>query len=281
MRQQLLELVVETLRGLVVGLRVAEPHAAVAVQGHAILRPRQILGREPEVDRVAGHALQRPRRRQFRFDRLLAAVHLGLRLADHLDAAERELEVVAAEVEVVQARGSSGRRSGSLPWRARAPPGCCGRCSCARADRTGWRGRSGACSVAEASSSFAELAAPQETTTMSALKVSSVPSRSTATSVTALPDVLVWSASCPGVCHQRDVGMLERRPHRQHLGVRLCVNQAREAVAGRAADAVAVGHVGLVEHHPARARGTGCSPAAARSSESCWMRGSCETAGNG
>ena len=55
-----------------------------------------------------------------------------------------------------------------------------------------------------------------------------------------------------GVGQQRDVRVLERRADRQHLGVRLCVNQAREAVAGRAADAVAVGHVGLVQHHPAR-----------------------------
>jgi hypothetical protein len=47
--------------------------------------------------------------------------------------------------------------------------------------------------MAEASSSLAELAAPQETTTTSALNVSWVPSRSTATSVTAVPDELVWS----------------------------------------------------------------------------------------
>ena len=37
----------------------------------------------------------------------------------------------------------------------------------------------------------------------------------------------------------------------EHLGVGLGVHEAREAVAGRAADARAVGHVGLVEHHPA------------------------------
>ena len=38
-------------------------------------------------------------------------------------------------------------------------------------------------------------------------------------------------------------GVLERRPHGEHLGVGLGVHQAREAVAGRAADAGAVGHV--------------------------------------
>ena len=47
--------------------------------------------------------------------------------------------------------------------------------------------------MAEASSSLAELAAPQETTTISALKVSRLPSRSTTTSVTAVPVELVCS----------------------------------------------------------------------------------------
>ena len=46
-------------------------------------------------------------------------------------------------------------------------------------------------------------------------------------------------------------GVLERRPHGEHLGVGLGVHEAREAVAGGAADAGAVGHVGLVEHDSA------------------------------
>ena len=64
---------------------------------------RKILGREPEVDRVERHLLERPRRRELRLARLLAAEHRRLRLADHLDVPEREVEVVRAEVEVVQA----------------------------------------------------------------------------------------------------------------------------------------------------------------------------------
>ena len=54
-----------------------------------------------------------------------------------------------------------------------------------------------------------------------------------------------------GVSQQRDVRVLERRPHGQHLGVGLGVHEAREAVAGGAADAGAVGHVGLVQHDSA------------------------------
>ena len=54
-----------------------------------------------------------------------------------------------------------------------------------------------------------------------------------------------------GVRQQRHVGVLERRPDRDHLGVGLGVHEAREAVAVGAADALAVRHVGLVEQDPA------------------------------
>jgi hypothetical protein len=54
-----------------------------------------------------------------------------------------------------------------------------------------------------------------------------------------------------GVRHQRDVGVLERRPDAEHLGVRLRVHEAREAVARRAPHAVAVRHVLLRQPHAA------------------------------
>ena len=54
------------------------------------------------------------------------------------------------------------------------------------------------------------------------------------------------------VRQQRDVRMLERRPHAEHLGVGLRVDEAREAVAGGAANAGAERRVRLVEHDPAR-----------------------------
>ncbi len=56
----------------------------------------------------------------------------------------------------------------------------------------------------------------------------------------------------PRVRHQRHVGVLERRPHAEHLGVGLGVDEAGEAVARRAADAVAVGQVRLGQPDAAR-----------------------------
>ena len=46
--------------------------------------------------------------------------------------------------------------------------------------------------------------------------------------------------------------MLERRPHAEHLGIRLPMHGADEPVAVRAADARAVRHVRLVQANPAR-----------------------------
>ena len=96
------------------------------------------------------------------------------------------------------------------------------------------------------------LAAPQATTTTSPANRSSPPSRSTTTSVTAVPSPFVSSLDDLRVRQQRDVRVLERRPHAEHLGVRLRVDEAREAVAGRTADAGAERRVRLVEHDPAR-----------------------------
>ena len=96
------------------------------------------------------------------------------------------------------------------------------------------------------------LAAPQATTTTSAANRSSraVPlddhlGDGRALAVRLEPDDL-------RVRHERHVRVLERRPHAEHLGVGLRVDEAREAVAGRAADAGAVRRVRLVEHDPAR-----------------------------
>ena len=55
----------------------------------------------------------------------------------------------------------------------------------------------------------------------------------------------------PGVAQQRHVVVLDRGAHGDHLGVALGVHQAGEPVAVRAAHALAVGHVRLVEQHPA------------------------------
>ena len=174
-----LQLVVEpVLRLLVVG-RVGQPDLAVARQRHPVVGRRQVLGRQPEVDRVGRDVGQREHRRELGLERLLALEHLGVGLADHLDVAHRELEVLRARSRSRSARASSGTSSGSVPWRSPGPPRCCGTCSSGRpgpeplASPFGWR------SLADASRILAELAAPAETTTMSASYVSSASSRST------------------------------------------------------------------------------------------------------
>ena len=75
LREHGVELLVELLLRRLVRRRVGEGQPAVAVDGNPVFRPRQILGREPEVDRVLCDPLQRPVRRQLRFARLLAPEH--------------------------------------------------------------------------------------------------------------------------------------------------------------------------------------------------------------
>ena len=105
----------------------------------------------------------------------------AVRLADHLDVAERVVDVRGREVEVVEPERLLEHRRVGLLATAPAPPGCCGTCSCARPGPSRWPGRRGCASFADASSSLALLAAPQATTTMSAVNVSRAPSRSTTT----------------------------------------------------------------------------------------------------
>ena len=60
--EQRLELGEQPLLGHLVGRLVGELDAPVVAQRDPVLQPRQVLGGEPEVDRVAGDLLQRPLR---------------------------------------------------------------------------------------------------------------------------------------------------------------------------------------------------------------------------
>ena len=75
------------------------------------------------------------------------------------------------------------------------------------------------------------------TTTMSAVNVSRAPSWSTTTPVTARARGVGLQPHASASVEQRDVGVLERRAHAEHLGVGLGVHEAREAVAVVAAHA--------------------------------------------
>ena len=71
----------------------------VAIDQHAVLRVRQILGGQPEIECVArqlagGEARQQVVR--------LALEHCRVGLAEHLDVAEREVVIVIAEIEIVE-----------------------------------------------------------------------------------------------------------------------------------------------------------------------------------
>ena len=220
------------------------------VQGDAVLRSRQVLGREPEVDRVARHVVQGPRGRELGLERLLAAVHRRRRLADHLDVAQRVLEVVAAEVEVVEAerlledgrvlllgQGEHGLAvvEGVVATELIGPVG--------EAVRVllGGRGEQQLGRVGRSARDDDDVRAVG---LAGALAVDGDLRHGGAARVGVERHGL-------GVSQQRDVRVLERRAHREHLRVGLGVHEAGEAVAGGAADAVAVGHVGLVQHHPA------------------------------
>ena len=82
--------------------------------------------------------------------------------------------------------------------------------------------------------------------------VSRSPPRSTTTPVTAVPAGVGLEPHRLRAGQQRHVGVLQRRPDAEHLGVGLRVHEAREAVAGGAPDAVAVRPVRLEQPHAAR-----------------------------
>ena len=190
--------------------------------------------------------------RQPRLQRLLAAVHLGLRLADHLDVAQRVVDVVGAEVEVVEAqRLLEDRRVGLLRERQH------GRAVVEHVvapDLVGAvRQAVGMLVAGRREQQLARCWPPRTRRPRGrAVCVSCAPSRSTTTPVTARARRVGLQPDGLGVGQQRDVRVLERRAHAEHLGVGLRVHQAREAVAGRAAHARAVGHVALVQHDAAR-----------------------------
>ncbi|CAG6390601.1 hypothetical protein SCOCK_10070 [Actinacidiphila cocklensis] len=102
--EHLLQLVPETLEARDVVLLVqSQVDAAVLVEGDAAVGQRQILPAQPEVHRVVGEDLERHVGRDHAGPaRRLAVDLVGVRLAEHLDAAERVVPVVGAQIPVVQ-----------------------------------------------------------------------------------------------------------------------------------------------------------------------------------
>src|SRR5262245_46263456 len=78
---------------------VRENDVALWVKRDAIVRIGQILGGEPEVERVSGHELECPARRD---RRRAGPERVPVELADERDVTHRELPLLRPEVEVVQ-----------------------------------------------------------------------------------------------------------------------------------------------------------------------------------
>ena len=87
------------MRGHVVRL-VLEDDVPVAVERHAVLGVRQVLGGQPEVERVLRHQLERESRRDRRRAR---RERDAVELADEGDVAHRVVPLLRREVEVVDA----------------------------------------------------------------------------------------------------------------------------------------------------------------------------------
>ena len=196
--------------------------------------------------------LERPLRRELRLARLLAAEHRRLRLADHLDVPERVVELVAGEVEVVQPERLL--EDGRVLLAREREHGLAVVEHVVAADLVG--------AVREA---VRVLVVRRDEQQLGGVRRAAgeddevgrvaSPSRRRARrrrSVTAVPASFVSSLTTCAFVSSVDVRVLERRPHAEHLGVRLAVHGAREAVAVRAADARAVRHVRLVQPDPAR-----------------------------
>jgi hypothetical protein len=199
---------------------------------------------------VSRHPLKRPFRSEPCLPRPLAAEHRRLGLADHLHVAERELEVVGAEVEVVEAErllirgrvlvareGEHGRRVVE---------------HVVAADLVRAVGESIRVLVAGGSEQqLGRVGRP-------AGNSDDVRGVRFPLSCTVQHDLGHRLTACIGVegdrlrvCQQGDVRVLERRPDGDHLGIRLRMDQAGEAVAVLTADAATVRHVLLVEQNAA------------------------------
>src|SRR5262249_20186606 len=138
----------------------------------------------------------------------------------------------------------------------------------------------GCLSVADRRSSFAEFTAPADTTMMSPAYRSSWPSCDTTTWVTAVPAELVSSRTACASISNVTFGY-------SRAGRTPSVSPSDFACSGhgKPSQLLHFTHVlnGMFASLSMTPQGAwnGWKPDAARSSESCWMRGSCATGGNG
>ena len=230
---------------------VGQVDLPVAVDGHPVVRPRDVLGGQPEVHRVPGHLVQAEVRRELGQRRLLAPHGRRVRLPDHLDVAQRPRAVAPGEVEVVEPErllehgvvGLLVQRYHRVAVVEHVVAAYLAR-SVGQAGRVLVRRRPeqdpGA--VGRPGRDHHDVAAVRLGSTIARHHHRS---HRRARSVRLQPLHL-------GVDQEGDVGPVQHGPDRDDLSVRLGMDQAREAVAGVAANAGAERPVSLVQQDPAR-----------------------------
>ena len=222
---------------------------AVRAEGDPVIWLRQVLGGQPEVHGVLGDVAQRPGRRELGLERFLAAEHLRLRLADHLDVAHRVVEVRAAEVEVIDAEGLL--EDGRVRVLGQGEHGLAVVVHEVAADLIGAVGQPVRVLVASGGQQqlggVDRAAGDDHDVAVIALGLAVVLGHHLGDRGAGRVGLQLHH---PRVPEQGDVGVLEGGADAEHLG--LGVQRAREAVAVRAAHADAVGHVRLVDQDAAR-----------------------------
>ena len=226
----------------VVGL-VGEPDRPVAVHGDAVVGIRQVLGGEPEVERVLRHLVERPAGHELRRPGVQSVL---VKLADERDVTHRVAPLLRAEVVIVDREGLLEHRGVRLSGKRHhhgvgvthvvAPhlAGAVGEpVRMAFAGRAQQQGRR-VDGAARAHHDVGGIALPGA----SAFHVHAG---------NAAPARVGLEPRNEGAGEQRHVGMLERGVDTDHLGVRLGVDQAGVPVARGAADARALPAVRLVE----------------------------------
>ena len=78
---------------------------------------RQIFGLHPEIDGVLGHVIQGKLGFPNGPARSFSLQHFAVGLSQHLDPAQGIFPIVRPKVEIVQAQGFSGTRSGWAAWK--------------------------------------------------------------------------------------------------------------------------------------------------------------------
>jgi hypothetical protein len=232
---------------LIVG-PIAENDAPIPVEGHPVVGIRQILRREPEIQRVLAHEVESPSRRD---RRRAGGKSIAVQLAHEGDVPHRVGPLAGSKVEVIDAeRLLKDRRIGALGNRHQdgidvahvVPPH--------HIRAVGEPPRVLVGSRAEQERRGIDGAGGHHHHTGGIDFVDTVPLH---------VDAGDRAARCIGTeagdvrsGQQGDVGMRQGRVDANHLGIRFGVDETGMSIAGRAPDAGALAGISLIQHHADR-----------------------------